>query len=109
GAAVIAVTACAGLGGFLLLSTIYLQDVRGMSALHAGLYLLPLAAMTAIWSPLSGRIVGSRGPRLPLICAGIAITVSAITLTGLDAGTTTASLAVTFLLFALPFALLSAP
>ena len=109
GAAIIAVTAFAGLGGFLLLSTIYLQDVRGMSALHAGLYMLPLAAMLAIWSPLSGRIVGSRGPRLPLICAGIAITVSAITLTGLTAGTSTISLVISFLVFGLGFGLIGAP
>ncbi|HEX6934027.1 MAG TPA: MFS transporter, partial [Streptosporangiaceae bacterium] len=37
GATVIAVSAFAGLGGFLLLNTLYLQDVRGYSALHAGL------------------------------------------------------------------------
>ena len=94
GATVIAVSAFAGLGGFLLLNTIYLQDVRGLSALHAGLYMLPMAAMTAVCSPLSGRIVGSRGPRLPLIGAGIAITVSAITLTRLSAGTSTLSLVI---------------
>jgi EmrB/QacA subfamily drug resistance transporter len=41
GATVIAVSAFAGLGGFLLLNTLYLQDVRGYSALHAGLYMLP--------------------------------------------------------------------
>jgi EmrB/QacA subfamily drug resistance transporter len=109
GAAIIAVSAFAGLGGFLLLSTIYLQDVRGMSALHAGLYLLPLAAMQAISSPLSGRIVGSRGPRLPLVCAGLAITVSAMTLTGLTVSTSTISLVISFLLFGLGFGLIGAP
>jgi len=109
GATMIAVSAFAGLGGFLLLSTIYLQDVRGLSALHAGLYMLPLAAMTVIWSPLSGRIVGSRGPRLPLIGAGIAITVSALTLTGLTARTSSASLVVSYLIFGFGFGLVNAP
>jgi len=109
GATMIAVSAFAGLGGFLLLSTIYLQDVRGLSALHAGLYMLPMAAMTAIWSPLSGRIVGSRGPRLPLAGAGIALTVSAITLTRLTASTSTASLVVSYLIFGLGFGLVNAP
>jgi EmrB/QacA subfamily drug resistance transporter len=109
GAAIIAVSAFAGFGGFLLLSTIYLQDVRGMSALHAGLYMLPLAAMQVIWSPLSGRIVGARGPRLPLICAGLAITVSAITLTGLTVSTATSSLVTSFLVFGLGFGLIGAP
>ena len=109
GATIIAVSAFAALGGFLLLSTIYLQDVRGLSALHAGLYMLPMAAMTAICSPLSGRIVGSRGPRLPLIGASIAITVSALTLTRLATGTSSASLVVSYLLFGLGFGLVNAP
>src|SRR5579859_4095552 len=109
GATVIAVSAFVVLGGFLLLSTIYLQDVRGLSALHAGLYMLPMAAMTAICSPLSARIVGSRGPRLPLIGAGVAITLGAITLTGLTAGTSPASLVLSFLLFGLGFGLVNPP
>jgi EmrB/QacA subfamily drug resistance transporter len=109
GATVIAVSAFAGLGGFLLLNTIYLQDVRGYSALHAGLYMLPMAAMTAIFSPLSGRIVGARGPRLPLITAGIAITVSAVTLTMLAADTSTLSLVTSYLIFGLGFGLVNAP
>ena len=37
GATVIAISAFAGLGGFLFLSTLYLQNVRGLDALHAGL------------------------------------------------------------------------
>jgi EmrB/QacA subfamily drug resistance transporter len=109
GATMIAVSAFAGLAGFLLLSTIYLQDVRGLSAVRAGLYMLPMAAMTAIWSPLSGRIVGARGPRLPLIGAGIALTISAITLTRLTGHTSSASLVVSYLLFGLGFGLVNTP
>jgi EmrB/QacA subfamily drug resistance transporter len=109
GATLIAVSAFAALGGFLLVSTIYLQDVRGYSALHAGLYMLPMAAMTALCSPLSGRIVGSRGPRLPLLGAGIALVVSAVTLTRLTASTSAASLVVSYLLFGLGFGLVNAP
>jgi EmrB/QacA subfamily drug resistance transporter len=109
GATLIAVSAFAALAGFLLLSTIYLQDVRGLSALHAGLYMLPMAAMTAICSPLSGRIVASRGPRLPMIGAGVAITASAVTLTRLANHTSTPSLVVSYLLFGLGFGLVNAP
>ena len=109
GATLIAVSAFAALGGFLLLSTIYLQDVRGFSALHAGLYMLPMAAMTVVCSPVSGRIVGRRGPRLPLLCAGIPMIVSAVILTRLTAGTTTISLVVCYLLFGLGFGLVNAP
>jgi EmrB/QacA subfamily drug resistance transporter len=109
GATLIAVSAFAALGGFLLLSTIYLQDVRGFSALHAGLYMLPMAAMTALCSPLSGRIVGRRGPRLPLVGAGIALVVSGVLLTRLTTSTTTISLVVSYLLFGLGFGLVNAP
>ena len=94
GATMIAVSAFAALGGFLLLSTIYLQDVRGLSAVHAGLYMLPMAGMTAIASPLSGRIVGSRGPRLPLIGAGLALIISGVSLTRLEATTSTLGLVI---------------
>ena len=59
----IAICAFAALGGFLFLNTLYLQDVRGYSPLHAGLYTLPMAAMTVLLAPLSGRIVAR--PRSP--------------------------------------------
>ena len=87
GATVIAVCTFAALGGFLFLNTLYLQDVRGYSALHAGLYMLPMAAMVVICAPLSGRITGARGPRIPLVVAGIAIMAGGIMLTRLAANT----------------------
>jgi len=65
GAVVIAICAFAALGGFLLVNTLYLQDVRGFSPLLAGVYTIPMAAMTAIFSPLSGRLVANRGTRPP--------------------------------------------
>ena len=66
-------SAFAALGGFLFLNTLYLQEVRGLSALDAGLYTLPIAAMTLIFSPLSGRLVGRRVPRVPLVVGGLGI------------------------------------
>ena len=85
GATVIAVSAFAALGGFLFLNTLYLQDIRGYSALHAGLLTLPLAAVTVIFAPLSGRMISRRGPRIPLIVAGICMSGGALMLTGLTA------------------------
>ena len=67
---VIAISAFAALGGFLFLNTLYLQDVRQLSALHAGLYTLPMAAMTVLLAPLSGRITGQRGPADPAAGGG---------------------------------------
>ena len=99
GATLIAVCAFAAMGAFLFLTVLYLQDVRGLDALHAGLYLLPAAAMTLIFAPVSGRIVASRGPRLPLAIAGIGLTAGAIMLTFFGAATAIWYILLTFLVF----------
>jgi EmrB/QacA subfamily drug resistance transporter len=109
GATLIAVCAFSGLGGFLFLNTLYLQDVRRYTPLHAGLYTLPMAVMTVVFAPLSGRIVGARGTRLPLITAGVAITASAIMLTHLTSVTPTAWLLASYVLFGIGFGLVNAP
>jgi EmrB/QacA subfamily drug resistance transporter len=73
GAAVVSVAAFVSMGGFLFLNTLYLQEVRGYSALHAGVSLLPMAALMMVFSPISGRLVGKRGPRLSLVLGGLAV------------------------------------
>ncbi|MEV7043371.1 MFS transporter [Amycolatopsis sp. NPDC051061] len=73
GAIVMALFALCGFGAFLFLTTQYLQDVRGLSALDAGLCLLPVGVLVLILSPRTGRLVGTRGPRLPLVVAGVAL------------------------------------
>ncbi|MGW1926532.1 hypothetical protein ACWCQ0_47030, partial [Streptomyces massasporeus] len=44
-----------------------LLAAEGGSPLDAGLYVLPMAGMTFVFAPLSGRLTGARGPRLPLL------------------------------------------
>jgi EmrB/QacA subfamily drug resistance transporter len=109
GAVVIAISAFAALGGFLFLNTLYLQDVRGLSALHAGLYTLPMAAMTALAAPLAGRITGHRGPRVPLLVAGVMITGSAVLLAGFTATTAVAWLFLAYLAFGLGNGMVNPP
>ncbi|MFD7284338.1 MFS transporter [Streptomyces sp. NPDC059863] len=109
GATVIAVCAFAALGGFLFLNTLYLQNVRGLSALHAGLYILPMAALTFLCAPLSGRLVGSRGPRLSLLIAGVAMTASGVLFAVFDAEGTTALMFTGYVLFGLGFGMVNAP
>jgi EmrB/QacA subfamily drug resistance transporter len=109
GATVIAVSAFAALGGFLFLNTLYLQDARGFSPLHAGLYTLPMAAMTVIFGPWSGRIVGSRGARLPLLAAGLAIATGCALLTGLTNDTPVGWLLLAYVIFGVGFGLVNAP
>ena len=109
GATIIAVCSFASLGGFLFLNTLYLQDVRGYSPLHAGLYTLPMALMTLVFAPISGRITGSRGPRLSLIVAGIGFIVAALMLTRLTADTSFAWLALSYIVFGIGFGVVNAP
>ncbi len=109
GATLIAICAFAALGGFLLISTLFLQNVRGYSALHAGLFMVPLAAMTLVCAPFSGRIVAARGPRIPLVVAGVAIAASGLMLTRLTATTPTAWLIASFVLFGIGFGAVNAP
>ncbi len=109
GASAIAVAAFAAQGGFLFLNTLYLQDVRGLSPFHAGLYLLPMAVMTLICAPLSGRLVGRRGARLPMVLGGLALVAGAGMLTQLQAATAPAFLLTAYFLFGLGTGMVNPP
>lgn len=109
GATVIAISGFAALGGFLFLSTLYLQNVRGLDALHAGLWMLPMAGPTFLFAPLSGRLVGNRGPRLPLLIAGTAMTASALLFAVFEAETSDLTLMIGYLLFGIGFGFVNAP
>ncbi|WP_030858355.1 MFS transporter [Streptomyces sp. NRRL S-37] len=109
GATVTAVSAFAALGGFLFLSTLYLQNVRGLSALDAGLWMLPMAVPTFLCAPLSGRLVGSRGPRLPLLIAGGAMTAGGLLFALFEAETSNVTLFLGYVLFGVGFGFVNAP
>ncbi|MBA4864357.1 MFS transporter [Streptomyces sp. PSKA54] len=109
GATGIAVSAFAALGGFLFLSTLYLQQVRGLDALHAGLWMLPMAVMCLVCAPLSGRLVGSRGPRVPLLVAGVAMTASGVLFAAFEAETADTTLFLGYVLFGVGFGFVNAP
>jgi MFS family permease len=109
GATLIAVAGLASLGGFLFLNTLYLQNERGLSALDAGLYMLPMAAMCLIFAPISGRLVGTRGPRLPLVLAGVGLTASGVLFAAFDAQSSNTLLFTSYVLFGIGFGLVNAP
>jgi EmrB/QacA subfamily drug resistance transporter len=109
GASVIAVLAFAVLAGFLFLNTLYLQDGRGYSALHAGLMTLPMAVMICLFAPVSGRLVGTTGPRLPLVAAGLTMMAAAALLLRLSGSTPAGFLLAVYVLFGIAFGLVNAP
>ncbi|GIH91776.1 MFS transporter [Planobispora siamensis] len=109
GAAVIALSAFAGLGGFLFLNTLYLQNVRGLSALQAGLCTLPMALTALVAAPLSGRLVARRGPRPSLVVAGAGLAASGVLLTFVTSATPLPALLAVYAVFGLGFGMVNAP
>ncbi|MEU9004115.1 MFS transporter [Streptomyces sp. NPDC048551] len=109
GATVLAVSAFAALSGFLFLNTLYLQDVRGLSALDAGLYMLPMAAFAFLCAPVSGRLVAARGPRLPLLVAGVTMGASGLLFAVFSAESSTSLTFAGYVLFGIGFGLVNAP
>jgi EmrB/QacA subfamily drug resistance transporter len=109
GATLIAVSGFAALAGFLFLNSLYLQEARGFSALHAGLLTLPMAAMTVIFAPVSGWIVGNRGPRVPLVIAGSGLAISGLLLSRVGESTPTLALVGGYVIFGFGFGMLNTP
>ncbi|MFF1479628.1 MFS transporter [Streptomyces sp. NPDC058301] len=109
GATVIAVSAFAALGGFLFVNTLYLQNVRGLDALHAGLYMVPMAAVTLVVAPLSGRLVASRGPRPSLLIAGVTMAASGLVFAAFRGESSTLLLFTGYVLFGLGFGMVNSP
>ncbi len=109
GATVIAVAAFAAFGGFLFLNSLYLQDVRGFTALHTGLLTLPMAGMIALFAPLSGRLIARWGPRTPLLLAGPAIAIGALLLVRLGPHTSVGYLILSYVIFGTGLGFVNAP
>ncbi len=86
-ASVLGISAFGCFAGFLFLNTLYLQQIRHLAAFTTGLCTLPLAVTMMLCSPLSGRLVGSRGPRPSLLLAGLGFTASTLILTQLSTAT----------------------
>jgi predicted MFS family arabinose efflux permease len=108
-ATMIAICAFASWGAFLFVMSLYLQDERGFSAMHTGLFYLPVAVSALIFSPLSGRLVGRFGSRPSLLVAGTLITTATLMLMGLTATTPVWRVVIIFAVFGVGFAMVNAP
>jgi EmrB/QacA subfamily drug resistance transporter len=109
GSVLTAISATAAVGGFLFLVTLYLQDVRAMSAAQAGLHMLPMATMMALGAVVSSRILARRGARLPMLAAGVGLAAGGVLLSRLTASSAPAQLAVAFIVFGLGGGVVNAP
>ncbi len=98
-AAILGVSAFSSFSAFLFLNALYLQQVRGFSAFHAGLCTLPLALAMMIGAPWSGRLVGRYGTRPSLYAAGAGFLLSTLAMTQLTPETPLGLLLVTYALF----------
>jgi MFS family permease len=109
GATLTAIAAFTALGGFLLVTNLYLQDDRGLSPVHSGLYTLPMAALAFVAALLSGRIVGRHGARVPLVAGGLGLAGGSLILTQLTPTTATADLLLAYSVFGFGFGMVNPP
>ena len=109
GATLTAIAAFTALGGFLLVTNLYLQGDRGLSPVHGGLYTLPMAALAFVTAPLAGRIVGRHGARVPLVVGGLGLAGGSLILTQLTPTTATADLLLAYSVFGLGFGMVNPP
>ena len=70
--------------GELFVLSLFLQQERGLTALEAGLAFLPQPLLTMAVAPVTGRLVATYGPRLPLGVGGVFATLGAVLLLGVD-------------------------
>jgi EmrB/QacA subfamily drug resistance transporter len=98
-ATVLGLSAFSCFAGILFLNALYLQQVRGFSAFHTGLFTLPLAVTMIGCAPWSGRLVGRHGPQPSLLVAGMGFLVSTMMLTSLNQQTPVGWLLVVYALF----------
>ncbi|MEP9391851.1 DHA2 family efflux MFS transporter permease subunit [Gordonia sp. VNQ95] len=108
-ATAIAVCAFASWGAFLFLMSLYLQEIRGLSAIATGAMLVPAALAVLILSPLSGRAVAQFGTRPSLVVAGVAMLISSALMITIDAGTSLVQIGIIFAIFGIGFGAINAP
>ncbi|BBA96585.1 putative drug/proton antiporter [Actinacidiphila reveromycinica] len=73
-------------GGVFVLS-LFFQQVRGQSALTAGLMFLPMTLVISVMNVLSGRITNRYGPRVPMLVGQSGAVVGLLVLLPVGAGT----------------------
>jgi EmrB/QacA subfamily drug resistance transporter len=81
-AVVIAIVAFMAMSGFTFFNTLYMQEIRGFSPVSTALLTLPTTALGLVLAPLSGRLTGTRGARLPATAACLLTGLGMVSLAG---------------------------
>ncbi len=105
----IAVASFLALSGFLFVNTLYLQDVRGNSALVAGTLILPATGAIIVCALVAGRLTGRFGARVPLALGGVCIAAGGALLLDLDPHTAVTRLVATYAVLGCGFGLVNPP
>src|SRR5699024_10845335 len=71
---VISVVISASMFSGMILTPLYVQEVRGISPFHSGLLMLPGAVVMGIMSPITGRLFDKFGAKV-LTLIGLSLTV----------------------------------
>jgi len=82
--------------GLLFAGMLYLQDVRRLSPIEAGLAVLPLAVPLVVLAPVSGRLTARRGPRLAVTTGCLVAAAGMLGLLAVRPGGGLAGLLITF-------------
>ncbi|WP_073497518.1 MFS transporter [Actinacidiphila paucisporea] len=82
-----------GFFGMFFVLGLFFQEVRGQSALTAGLMFLPMTVLISTVNVISGRLSNRYGPRLPMIAGQLLMAAGLLLLLPVGAGTPAALLA----------------
>lgn len=86
-----------GLFSAVFLIPLFLQNLRGLSAMHAGMMMIPSVLGSVVTMPISGRLYDRIGPRIPSIIGLIIMFFSTLSLNTVDV--TTPDMQLAWLLF----------
>ncbi len=98
-----------GLYSAVFLLPIFLQNLRGLSALDTGLLLMPAALGSIITMPISGRLYDRMGPRVPVLAGLIVTAITTLWLQGLDINTSDSALRLMLFLRGMGLGLVTMP
>jgi EmrB/QacA subfamily drug resistance transporter len=93
----------------MFLLPLFLQNVRGLGAMEAGMLLLPQAAAAAIMMQISGRLLDRFGPRLVVLPGLLLLAFATWRLSGLDLNTSDGTIRETLFLRGLAMGMVMMP